>query len=246
MDVEVTQVAPGVHHARVTHVGWTLVVDGGEVTVVDAGLPRDRERVVASLDRVGRRPADVAAVVLTHGHPDHVGAAAWLQRAHGARVHAHPDEAANVRGERIEQVGEARLLRMAWRPRVARWMLDVLREGIARPDRPDDLVLDGAGPLDVPGSPTLVPTPGHTSGHSALHLGDRGVLLAGDALMTRHALAPREGPRLLPDFFNTDTAWARRSLEALRGLAADVVVPGHGPAFHGSPARAVELALAAP
>ena len=88
-----------------------------------------------------------------------------------------------------------------------------------------------------------VPTPGHTSGHAALHLPDRGVLVAGDALMTEHALATSPGPQLLPDFVNTDTTKARASLESRRPLDADVVIPGHGPAFQGTPNQAVDLAL---
>lgn len=63
-------------------------------------------------------------------------------------------------------------------------------------------------------------------------------------MMTEHAVGRDSGPQLLLAFFNTDTHLARQSLERLRPLAADVVVPGHGPAFRGTPARAVELAIA--
>ena len=45
--------------------------------------------------------------------------------------------------------------------------------------------------------------------------------------------------------FNHDEAAALASLQALAGLAADVVLPGHGPAYHGSPASAVQQAVAA-
>jgi glyoxylase-like metal-dependent hydrolase (beta-lactamase superfamily II) len=99
------------------------------------------------------------------------------------------------------------------------------------------------GALDVSGRPLAVHTPGHTSGHAVLHLPDRGVRVAGDALMTAHALVTSSGPQLLPDILNTHTAQARASLELLRPLSADVVIPGHGPAFHGTPTQAVDLAL---
>jgi hypothetical protein len=102
-----------------------------------------------------------------------------------------------------------------------------------------------AGPiLDVPGQPRPVHTPGHTSGHCAFHLPDRGVLLAGDALMTDHALVPTAEPQLLPGFFNLDAHRARASLRLLADLDAEAVVPGHGAAFLGSPADAVRAALA--
>lgn len=244
--IEVTEVAPGVHHAVAKHVSWVLVTDGDAVTLIDSGYPGDRERVFASLAAVGRSPADLAAVLLTHGHPDHLGSAEHLRTSRGLPVWAHEREAPNARGERIEQVSEATLLRMAWRPDLVRWLVDVLRLKGARPERLGEVATFTEGPLDVPGAPVAVPTPGHTSGHTSFHLPGRGALVAGDALMTGHAVARRTGPQLLPGFFNADTARARASLARLRDLPADVVIPGHGPAFRGSPADAVDRALAQP
>ena len=243
MQVDVVEVAPGVHHARAKHVSWVLVTEGREVTLIDSGYPGDRVRVTASLERIGRSPADLRAVLLTHAHPDHIGSAAYLRRVHGVPVLAHQREAGNVRGDRIEQVSELTLLRMLWRPAVMLWLFDVLRLHGARPERLRELDLFTEGRLDVPGAPVAVPTPGHTSGHTSFHLPDRGALVVGDALMTGHVLARRRGPQLLPEFFNTDTGQARASLQRLAGLAADVVVPGHGPIFPGSPALAVRQAL---
>jgi glyoxylase-like metal-dependent hydrolase (beta-lactamase superfamily II) len=63
--------------------------------------------------------------------------------------------------------------------------------------------------------------------------------------MTAHPAGRTAGPQLLPRMFNHDEAAALASLQALAGLTADVVLPGHGPAYRGSPASAVELAVAA-
>jgi hypothetical protein len=57
------------------------------------------------------------------------------------------------------------------------------------------------------------------------------------------AASQRRGACHSADFFNTDTSHARASLELLRPLDADVVLPGLTPAFHGIPNQAVDLAL---
>ncbi len=244
MDVEITEVAPGVHHARSKHVAWVVVTEGESVTLVDTGYPGDRDRLLRSVELVGRTPTDVEAVVLTHGHPDHIGSGEYLRRTLGMPVLAHELEVANATGERIEQVKETTIFQQIWKPAVLRWVLDVVRLDGTRVERLTQVDGCQEGPVEVPGAPVVVHTPGHTSGHCALHLPERGALLVGDALMTGHALAGDTGPQLLPELFNHDQEQARESLGKLRPLAAEVVVPGHGPAFEGSPARAVDLALA--
>jgi glyoxylase-like metal-dependent hydrolase (beta-lactamase superfamily II) len=246
MDVHVAEIASGVWHARAKHVGWVLLTEGNQVTLVDTGYPGDRERVFASLERIGHAPADVAAVVLTHAHPDHLGSAEHFRTVRSTPVWVHEQEAANARGERIEQVSIATLFTMAWRPHVLVWAWDAIRLKAAKVERLGAAETFGDHQiLDVPGRPVPVHTPGHTSGHCALHLPDRGVLLAGDALMTEHALVRASGPQLLPDFFHHDLTQARASLQRLTSLSADIVVPGHGPVFRGTPEQAVTAALSA-
>ena len=104
---------------------------------------------------------------------------------------------------------------------------------------------DEGAVLDVPGRPTVVHVPGHTPGSSALLLADRGVLLTGDALVTFNAVTGQTGPQLAPIAFASDSAAASASLDRLSPLAGELLLPGHGDPYRGSPARAVELARAA-
>ena len=67
--------------------------------------------------------------------------------------------------------------------------------------------------MPVPGRPVVVPSPGHTHGHCALHLPDRDVLISGDALVTLDPYTGRRGPRIIAGAATADS-----------GLALDVVL----------------------
>jgi glyoxylase-like metal-dependent hydrolase (beta-lactamase superfamily II) len=237
--MRVTAVADGVHAVEGGLVNWLILVDGSDVTLIDTGYPGDRAAVEASLRAVGRAPEDVRAVLLTHAHTDHAGNAARF--AERASVLAHPAELAQLRGEVRHQVSPADVARNAWRPGVLPWVVRAVRKGgLTHPTVPDPkpVSLEGDA-LDVPGHPVPVPTPGHTPGSCCYYLREHGVLATGDSLVTGHPVTSRHGPQLIPAMFQHDEAVAAQSLSALRGLPGDVLVPGHGPVYHGAIGAAV-------
>lgn len=218
------RVAEGIHRigSRST-VNAYLLEEGGEVTVVDAALPRLWKDLVAELGAMGRALEDVRAVVLTHGHSDHIGFAERLRTERGLPVSVHELDAALARGEvknPARQEGGMRPL-----PFLS-FLVYAFRNGAKPP--PVQVVAtygDGAT-LDVPGSPRVILAPGHTPGSCALHVAARSVLFAGDTLGTVTVTTGATGPRLSP--FNADRAQALASLRRLWGLDAELVLPGHG------------------
>jgi len=96
--------------------------------------------------------------------------------------------------------------------------------------------------LEVPGSPRVIHTPGHTAGNAALSLEDRQVLLVGDTLVTIDLIAGKSGPHLYPRFGNDNHDRALASLEKIEPVKARWILPGHGLPWEGSPQQAVLLA----
>jgi glyoxylase-like metal-dependent hydrolase (beta-lactamase superfamily II) len=101
------------------------------------------------------------------------------------------------------------------------------------------------GTLDVPGSPRVVPTPGHTYGHCALHLPDRDALLAGDAIVMLDPYTGKRGPRLVARAATAHSDRALASLDALAATGAGTVLTGHGDPFTGGAEQAAAQARAA-
>lgn len=220
----VEHVAGPIHRVPLGFVAAYLVAahDGAAATLVDTGV---RGRAGPILEAVGRLPAGVGQgrvgdVLLTHCHGDHAGSLAAVVGRTGARVHAHPLDAAVVRA------GGPQPPAVPGNPLVG--LLGAVAGRLApaslEPAPVDVEIEEGAS---VPGGLRAIHTPGHTPGHlSFLWPDDGGVLVVGDAaanVLGRLELGP----------VNSDPAVARASFARLAGLDFEVACFGHGPPLRG-------------
>jgi glyoxylase-like metal-dependent hydrolase (beta-lactamase superfamily II) len=243
MPLRVTQVADGIHRFDSVYTNWYVLGEGGRLTVLDAGLPRDWRAFAAALARLGHTPADIDAVLITHHHPDHAGNAERL-RAAGARVLAHPADAPYLRGE--QYLSNRGMVQYLSRPWYVAYILRYVAKGIMRtpPVAALDELADGEA-LDVPGFPRVIHAPGHTPGSCALFLERRSLLFSGDALVTLDvARGPRgrAGPQVVRGPHTADADLAVESLAVLAATGAETVLPGHGEPWLEGVRSAVEIA----
>ena len=239
-------VAPGLHRVGEAYTNWYLVEEDGRFTIVDTGFPRSWRTLERALGELGRSLSNVAAVVLTHGHFDHVGFAERARTELRVPVWVHERDVPLVRRPWRYDHERSRLSYFVRYPKFdvvfaamgARGALWV--KGLRGASTYTD-----AAELDVPGRPRVVFTQGHTYGHSSLHLADRDAVIAGDALVTFDPYTGRTGPRIVARAATADSERALSSLDALAATGARVVLPGHGEPWLAGVESAVELARAA-
>jgi glyoxylase-like metal-dependent hydrolase (beta-lactamase superfamily II) len=243
--MDAQQVAPGVHRIH-SHdvVNWYLVEDEGRLAAIDAGLPPDWDTLERVLRSLGRTTSDLAAVVLTHAHVDHTGIAERARAEAGATVYLPDGErelaAHQLRAAKSERNPVAYLRYPATRSLYK----TMVRSGALRSPgiREFEAYDDGDLLEQVPGRPVAVATPGHTFGHTALHLPERDVLFTGDSLVTRNPYTGETGPRLVSRAATADSELALRSLGAIAETGAGTLLPGHGDPWKDGAVEASSLA----
>ncbi len=209
------------------HVIASFVLHGPDgVVLIEPGPASTTGMLLAGLQRLGLRPADVRDVLVTHIHLDHAGAAGYWARQ-GARVFVHPLGAPHL-------IDPSRLLASAERiygDRMEQLWGDVLA---APPERvvavPDGGVIE-AGGLRL----RALDTPGHARHHHVYVLGD--VVFAGDAAgiqLPGHSWTDLPAP---PPEFDLP-AW-KRTLARLRELGLGTLYRTH---FGGTTNVEAELA----
>jgi glyoxylase-like metal-dependent hydrolase (beta-lactamase superfamily II) len=209
--------------------GWVLI---------DAGLPGSAgmiEGAAAARFGAGARPC---AIVLTHGHFDHRGAARTLSEHWDVPIFAHQLELPYLTGRSSYPPPEPLVgggLMAFMSPLYPRGPIDLRGRVEALPE-------DGR----VPGMAEWrwVFTPGHSPGHVSLFRDSDRTLIAGDAFVTQKqeslAAVITERPEIHgpPSYFTMDWTAARRSVERLAELEPEIAATGHGRPLRGPAMRA--------
>lgn len=238
------ELVPGLRRIGNDIIAAHLIVDDAGITLVDAGLAGHWNDLQRELTEIGRRTADIKAVILTHGDSDHIGFAERLRRDAGVPVFVHPADAARARGEESTKP--------AWGGvkigPILRFLAYSIRKGGLRTEHLSDVrvVADGET-LALPGSPEIIALPGHSPGSIAVHVPSVSALFVGDGMTTGHVLTGQRGPQPAP--FTDDQAAAAASLARLESrLGGDWsgwVIPGHGAPWRGTMADLLDAYRAA-
>ena len=204
---------------------YLLLGEQGDVTLIDTGLKFAPARLIAALRQLGKDPADVTSIVLTHAHSDHAGGAARMVGEAGLTgVAIHPDDAPFLLRGRApgtdDTVPGGRI--------VSRFPNGRFTAAPIARQLHDREILVGAGGLEV------FHTPGHTPGHVSLLHSATGLLITGDALFNVRSRLSRSIAQ-----FCTSFAEAKASAAVLADLDFTTVGFMHGPEIRSGAREAV-------
>jgi len=234
---ELETVAAGVSHLKIVFVNAYFVDTPenapGSWVLVDTGIPYSGGRIAGFAERVYGAGARPSAIILTHGHFDHAGAALSLAENWNVPIYAHHLEMPYLTGKSDYPPQD---------PTVGGALAQMSRlfphSGYDFGTRVYPLPLSGE--IDEMRGWRVIHTPGHTGGHISLFRESDKTLLAGDALATMNQDSWISNITEEPEFcpppapFTTDWIAARRSVEILAELEPNAVAAGHGQPISGA------------
>ncbi len=205
----------------------------GKWVLVDAGMPNAAEDIKSFVEGrfgEGSRPE---AILLTHGHFDHVGGLADLVDDWNVTVYAHELELPYLQGERDYPEPDMSVEGGMLAKISGLYPNEAINLGNQVKALPDDHSVPGLDDWE------WIHTPGHTPGHVSFYRKSDSLLISGDAFVTvrqdsfYNVLTQEEEVNGPPRYLTTDWKRAYDSVKTLEALHPQIVVPGHGEAMQG-------------
>lgn len=224
------EVLPDLYSHTVQIVNICLVGDPDkkDFVLVDAGMPESADEIISVVEERFGANTPPKAIILTHGHFDHVGAIVELIKYWNVPVYAHELELPYLTGKKKYPEPDATVEGGM----VAKMSPMFPNEPVQLGNHVQALPADGS----VPEMPEFkwIHTPGHTEGHISLFREKDRALIAGDAFITvkqeyLYKVLTQEqeisGP---PRYLTPDWKAAKESVKTLEALKPSVAVTGHG------------------
>jgi glyoxylase-like metal-dependent hydrolase (beta-lactamase superfamily II) len=215
--MHIKQVIPGVYMlGGICGTGFLganiYILINEDITIVDTGYPGREKQILNAVLYLGYTPSDVARIVLTHYHPDHIGSLPQLSKATGATVIAHKLDAPHIEGRQQQQFDRDNVI------------LNMLLSAMDKfwpvfPVAVTSIVDDGD---ELPGGMIVRHLPGHTPGSLSLFMPEKNLIIVGDLLSNTFGLS-------LPSrMFTVHRDEELRSLKKLEDMEFDIICFGHG------------------
>ncbi|MGA4515855.1 MBL fold metallo-hydrolase [Solibacillus silvestris] len=222
------------HTIQIANIVFYSIPGSNDFVLIDAGMPKSAEEIIAVAESRFGENAKAKAIILTHGHFDHVGAIIELVEHWQVPVFAHALELPYLTGEQDYPEPDPSVDSGL----VAKMSPMFPNEAIDLGEFVQELPSDGTVPF-MEGF-KWIHTPGHTPGHVSLFRELDGALIAGDAFVTvkqesLYKVFTQEkevnGP---PKYLTPDWDAAFESVKKLAALKPSIAVTGHGVPMSGA------------
>jgi glyoxylase-like metal-dependent hydrolase (beta-lactamase superfamily II) len=231
---------------RLDHIMSFALVSGKRVTLFDTDLdiPEGLSTLEGDLQRIGRSPADIDQIYLTHYHADHCGLAGRLKEISGARIYLSEADAEAIRNQNRTEELFQHLQIFCREHNFPDEQMASLRElhtyftGVTFPFEVDECLAPYSWHTSGQRTFQVIPVPGHTRGQVCFHFPREVLLLSAD-----HVL-PEITPNLSIDLFHPEWHPLGSYLESLQRVKALTVTrtfPSHGEIIPDLPARIQEI-----
>lgn len=216
------------HTIQIVNISLVGYPESDEFVLVDAGMPKSANEIISVIEARFGANSRPKAIILTHGHFDHVGGLIELVKHWEVPVYAHQLEMPFLTGQKSYPEPD---------PTVEGGLVAKMS-----PSFPNEPINLGSTVQTLPSDRTVphmpgfrwIHTPGHSPGHVSLFRESDGALIAGDAFTTvkqeyMYKVFIQEleisGP---PRYLTTDWEAAKQSVIKLEALKPKVAVTGHG------------------
>jgi len=197
------------------------IVRGERTIIIDTGLPGFGEKILARMEEHGVKPGDVSLILITHGHHDHYGSAAFLKEKTGAPVAIHKEDAGALRTGVNPPLYPVGLM-----GRVMGVVSGMIKTPKVKGMDPDILIEEEMDLAKFGIDGRVIPTPGHTSGCVTVLLAG-GCALQGDMIFG--GLLRKHSPGFPP--FCRDREQLLKSIQLILDKNPKIIYAGHGGPF---------------